>query len=304
MNVRSFLPTLYCGVSLIHPCLAQQGSALESQDLTALRAAYNAQVKTLSEQYRTKLDTLAKTQVQQGDVGAAVATRDELKKLDLPANTGGSAAPHVETNPFYSGTKWWENNGTSIIEFKSDGTWSECYSQCEFFGRWKTNDLYNSVTVTMPDGNTRNYSVSADGSTCTRVGDKLLYQKMATYFRTEAIAGTSVVGKAPIPLAASPYSGSRWETLNGKAVIEFKPDGSWVEHWEGKDTPGKWTTTPIKTEVKVTWPKSESLIFVISDDGLFSVRTNDHKIFKLVLQKGTAPSGNSGKGGSNPFGSR
>ncbi|MFD0893638.1 hypothetical protein KBB96_07165 [Luteolibacter ambystomatis] len=299
--MRPLLPSacLLLLASAIAP--AETPGANESTELTNLRAIYESQRKALDEQYRSKLDTLAKIQIQQGNTGGAVATREELRKLDTAtAPVENASAPHVETNPFYSGTKWWESNGGSVVEFRSNGIWSENYHGCEFFGRWKTNGLYNSVTVTLPDGNMVEYSASADGAHCTRVRDKLYYEKSSTFFRSEAMAGISVIGNAPIPLASSPYSGSRWETLNGQAVIEFKADGSWVEHWDGKDTPGKWTTTAIKTEVKVTWPKSEPLVFATSDDGLFTLRTNDHKLFKLMNTKGAAPSGNSDKGGSNP----
>lgn len=304
MNVRSLLPILCCGVLATNPCAAQQPSALESPELAALRTAYDTQIKTLREQYQTKLDALAATQVAKGDLGSAVATRDELKKLDAPASTNAAAPTHVETNPFYSGTIWWEGNIGSVAEFRTDGIWSEIYKGCQFFGRWKTNGLYSSVTVTLADGATVDYVVSAYGANCTRVRDKLSYGKITTHFRTETMAGLTAIGKPAIPLAASPYSGSRWQNLNGKATIEFKPDGSWIEHWEGKDTAGKWATTPIKTEVKVTWPKSEPLIFVTSDDGLFSLRANDHMLFKLLNPKSATPSATPNKGGSNPFGSQ
>ncbi|MFD0895935.1 hypothetical protein KBB96_08315 [Luteolibacter ambystomatis] len=193
------------------PCHAEPSPGA---DLTAARAAYAAQKKTLDDQYRTKLEALAKAQVQNGDLAAAAAIREEIKALAAaPAAAATAPALKGDGNPLCSGTKWCEPGG-STVEFRADGLWSEFWRTRETFGRWKTDGDKTAILVTKPDGKTMQYQISADGTACTRVSDKIAYKKVTNYFKEEAIAGTPAAPSSS-GAGAAPSSGSGSSSKGG-----------------------------------------------------------------------------------------
>lgn len=285
---------------MLFPCRAETAA---DTDLAAARATFAAQKKTLSEQYRGKLEALAKTQVQNGDLAAAAAIREEVKTLETASVDTTGTGLKGDGNPFFSGTKWWESNGMSVVEFRADGLWSECFKGREAFGRWKTDGDKTSVLITKPDGKTLQYQISQEGTTCTRAHDKLPYKKIVNYFREEAIAVTTAAPITSTPSSASPFAGTRWQSASGNSVVEFHADGSFLEHWNGKDTPGTWKTTGNRNVVELTWSRTKPMQFTLSDDGRQCTRSFDGGTYKPFTGATPAPSSPGAKGGgSNPFG--
>lgn len=200
---------------------AELPAPVEAPELIALRETYRAQVATAAEsvqtRYKAKLQEMIKLQTQKGDLGAAIATRNELKSLE--ASGGASPAPaasgipspagEIKLAPIIAQTLLWQQvNGSATMEFAASGEWNEKWNGQVKKGRWKA-IAPDTVQVEDINGNKVDwvYQLQKDGETFRRCHDN-------TWFR-----------KAPADALAKPTPASTPPSPSGPSSKDLNPFG-------------------------------------------------------------------------------
>lgn len=173
---------MYKSLHLFILCLAWQSASAdpvgkEAPELTALKAAYQTQVASVTARYKEKLNELIKTQTQKGDLDGALATRAELNALSGAPVT--SESPSLAQSPFY-GTAWKSGNreGDEVLEFFKDGTYLHTYKGEEIKGTWKTGKEPMRISLDgWPHDPEASFLLTEKGTYCIRKVDGLKYKK-------------------------------------------------------------------------------------------------------------------------------
>ncbi|MFD0894533.1 hypothetical protein KBB96_06065 [Luteolibacter ambystomatis] len=138
-----------------------------SQELAALKAGNQKDIKALRELYRTKLAALLKAETDKGDLVGAAAVRSELAKFD-PSVSASSTGPIGPTAALAkrlleSPTRWL--NGDALVEFRPDGVWIETFKGKVTEGRWTREPDSELIRIRANDGSkTFIYRMGEDGS--------------------------------------------------------------------------------------------------------------------------------------------
>lgn len=178
---------MYKSLHLFVLCLAWQSASAdpvgkEAPELTALKAAYQTQVASVTARYKEKLNELIKSQSQKGDLDGALATRAELDAIGGAPVSGAaviSESPSLAQSPFY-GTSWkaGSREEEGVLEFFKDGTYLHTYKGEEIKGTWKTGtDPLRVSLEAWPSKPDASFLLAEKGTYCIRNIDGLKYKK-------------------------------------------------------------------------------------------------------------------------------
>jgi len=156
------------------------------EKLRRLRANYNTAVERvvtpLKRTYETELQRLKIDYTKAGDLESALAVDAEIKALsDKPEVT----KPHPEKTCKFIDTTWRNDQSGNVLEFKSDGQFSESEgSGNRWTGTWEI-VTDTEVTVTRSDKTTWHFYILRDGSTTRKGFEGFVWRPLNTKKNTE-----------------------------------------------------------------------------------------------------------------------
>jgi hypothetical protein len=135
------------------------------QELKDLQAKHESDVqsaiKSIQNDYLDDLKNLLQSEIGKGDDDAAAAVQAEITKMEAE-NT-------------FTGTKW-KTEGGSVIEFESQGKWTEDWEGIHYEGFWMVGKKDAEVTVFRSDNLTFHYTLTNDKNLLRDYGQELYHQ--------------------------------------------------------------------------------------------------------------------------------
>ena len=156
--------------------------------LERLRGNYSNAVEwvvtPLKRTYETELQRLKLEYTKAGNLEAALAVDAEIKTLSAKP---GVTKSHDEKNCRFSDTVWRNEKFDNLVEFKSDGRFSEKIKGSRLTGTWEI-VTDTEVTVTRSDKTTWHFFIMPDGSTTRRGFEWLVWSPLNAKNNTEQAA--------------------------------------------------------------------------------------------------------------------